>query len=183
LKEIALHILDVAENCIAAEANHVVISVIQERKTESLRLEIEDNGKGMSKAQLSLVSNPFHTTRSTRRVGLGIPLIKQHAELTGGKLEIISKQGKGTLVKTGFRLNHPDRQPLGDLEGCWILLAGSNSAIEWELKCSTDEGEFAVSSSEIRSTLEVEEIRGNELTGLLKRMIRNNMESIGMTSN
>ena len=76
-----------------------------------------------------------------------------------------------------------DKQPLGDLEGCWILLAGANSAIEWELKCETDDGDFSISTSEIRSGLEVEEIRGSELTGLLKRMIRNNMEDIGMDPN
>lgn len=183
MKEIALHILDIAENCIAAEADHVLISVNQEKKSGVLLIEIEDNGRGMSAEQAKMITDPFHTTRTTRRVGLGIPLIKQHAELTGGKLEVSSEEGKGTEVKAYFVMDHPDRQPLGDLEGCWILLAGSNSSIEWELKCETEKGEFSISTSEIRSGLEVEEIRGSELTGLLKRMIRNNMEAIGMASN
>ncbi len=183
MKEIALHILDVAENCIAAEADHVVISVKQVKEPGVLLIEIEDNGRGMSAEQTKMITDPFFTTRTTRKVGLGIPLIKQHAELTGGELKIRSEQGKGTRVKACFVMNHPDRQPLGDLEGCWILLAGANSAIEWELKCETDEGDFSISTSEIRSGLEVEEIRGSELTGLLKRMIRNNMEDIGMVPN
>jgi anti-sigma regulatory factor (Ser/Thr protein kinase) len=183
MKEIALHILDVAENCITAEADHVVISVKQEREPGVLWIEIEDNGRGMTAEQTHMITDPFHTTRTTRRVGLGIPLIKQHAELTGGELEVSSEQGNGTRVKASFVMDHPDRQPLGDLEGCWILLAGANPAIEWELKCATEMGEFSISTSEIRSGLEVEEIRGSELTRLLKRMIRNNMEAIGMVSN
>lgn len=183
MKEIALHILDVAENCIAAEANHVLISVKQESQPGMLWVEIEDNGRGMSAEQVNVITDPFHTTRTTRRVGLGIPLFKQHAELTGGALEVRSEQGKGTRIKACFVMDHPDRQPLGDLEGCWVLLAGSNSAIEWELKCETEKGDFSISTSEIRSGLEVEEIRGSELTRLLKRMIRNNMEAIGMAPN
>lgn len=183
MKEIALHILDVAENCIAAKANRVLISVKQEGEPGVLWVEIEDNGRGMGAEQVNMITDPFHTTRTTRRVGLGIPLFKQHAELTGGELEVRSEQGKGTRVKACFMMDHPDRQPLGDLEGCWVLLAGSNSAIEWELKCETEKGDFSVSTSEIRSGLEVEEIRGGELTRLLKRMIRNNMEAIGMDPN
>lgn len=134
----------------------------------------------MSREELSKVVDPFYTSRTTRRVGLGIPLLRQHAEMSGGALKLESEEGVGTLVEASFRLGHPDRQPLGDLEGSWLLLASSNPQIEWELSCSSEEGDFTISSSEIRQALEVESIRGRELTVALKRMIRNNMEELGL---
>lgn len=178
MKEIALHILDIAENSIAAGADRVSVSVWEDEPSGMLLIRIEDNGKGMSKEELSRVSDPFYTSRSTRRVGLGIPLIRQHAEMCGGELKIESEKGKGSIVEASFQLSHPDRQPLGDLEGCWLLLVTSNPGIEWELNCSTGKGEFSISTSEIRHSLEVDIIRGTELISSLKRMIRNNMEEL-----
>jgi anti-sigma regulatory factor (Ser/Thr protein kinase) len=180
MKEIALHILDIAENSIAAGAERVCVSVLVDEKKDRLRVRIEDNGSGVSRDELSKVDDPFYTSRATRRVGLGIPLLRQHAELSGGELKIKSEEGMGTRVEASFKLGHPDRQPLGDLEGSWLLLAGANPQIEWELNCSSAEGQFRISSSEIRLSLEVETIRGSELTSALKRMIRNNMEELGL---
>lgn len=180
MKEIALHILDIAENSIAAGADTVHISVTGDQTNDRLQIRIEDNGRGMSREELNKVSDPFYTSRTTRRVGLGIPLLRQHAEMSGGELKLESKEGVGTQVEASFRLDHPDRQPLGDLEGSWLLLASSNPQIEWELNCTSEEGDFSISSSEIRQSLEVESIRGRELTAALKRMIRNNMEELGL---
>ncbi len=178
MKEIALHILDIAENSIAAGAGKVVISVKNEA-ADLLSIRIEDNGKGMSNDEIRRCSDPFYTSRTTRRVGMGIPLLRQHAEVSGGALQIQSEKGVGTVVETTFLLSHPDRQPLGDLEGSWLLLVTSNPHMEWELICSTGAGDFSISTSEIRETLEVKYIRGNDLSSSLKRMIRNNLEELG----
>jgi len=178
MKEIALHILDIAENSIAAGADRVRVSVLGDETTDRLQIRIEDNGKGMSREELSKVSDPFYTSRITRKVGLGIPLLRQHAEMSGGELKIESEKALGTMVEASYCLSHPDRQPLGDLEGCWLLLVTSYPGIEWELSCNSWKGDFSISTTEIRQSLEVETIRGMELTSALKRMIRNNMEEL-----
>jgi hypothetical protein len=180
MKEIALHILDIAENSIQAGADHIHIFLKKEDASGLLKVRMEDNGRGMSKEEQDRSLDPFFTSRTTRKVGLGIPLIRQHSEMSGGGLEIHSEYGKGTRVEANFGWTHPDRQPLGDLEGCWVLLAMSNPDIEWVLHCASNEGEFSISTSEIKSELEVTEIRGSELSEALKRMIRNNIQALGL---
>jgi hypothetical protein len=180
MKEIALHILDMAENSIQAGADRIQIALVKEETSGLLKVRMEDNGRGMSPEEKDRSLDPFFTSRTTRRVGLGIPLIRQHAEMSGGGLHMFSLKGKGTRVEANFGWAHPDRQPLGDLEGCWLLLAMSNPEIEWELQCASDAGEFSISSSEIKSELEVTEIKGSELKDALKIMIRNNILSLGL---
>lgn len=180
MKEIALHILDIAENSLRAGADHIRISLEKEDALSLLTVRLEDNGRGMKQEELNRSLDPFFTSRTTRKVGLGIPLIRQHAEMSGGSLLVHSEVGKGTLVEAKFGWKHPDRQPLGDVEGCWLLLAMSNPHIEWELSCVSNEGEYSISSSEIKAELDVSEIRGSELRDALKRMIRNNMEALGL---
>ena len=176
MKEIALHILDIAENSIAAGASGIGISVHETDRV--LKFSVTDNGCGMDRARCERATDPFFTTRTTRRVGMGIPLLQQHAEMTGGGITIRPAGEKGTVVEAVFRRGHADLQPLGDLEGCWLLLASSHPGIEWTLECNTSLGSFAISSREIMEVLEVDHIRGNELTALLKEMIRHNLESI-----
>ena len=181
MKEIALHILDIAENSIDAGADKVLISVKEEKTTGLQFIRIIDNGRGMSEEETSRVADPFYTSRTTRRVGMGIPLFRQHAEMAGGSLQIQSEKGVGTTVEARFQLDHPDRQPLGDLEGSWLLLVSSNPGIEWELTCETGKGKFAISTSQIRRELDLEFIQGSTLTNDLKRMIRNNLDELELT--
>lgn len=181
MKEIALHILDIAENSISAGANTINISVVAEDEPEMMKITIEDNGRGMAKEEISQVRDSFYTSRTTRKVGLGIPLLNQHAEMASGELQIHSQLGVGTGIMASFQYDHPDRQPLGDLEGCWILMASSNPGIEWGLSLSSKKGKFEISTSEIRSMLEVDVISGSELNGQLKRMIRNSIDDLGLT--
>ena len=181
MKELALHILDIAENGIRAGADNIRIFVGFEKETGMMRIGIRDNGKGMDKEALRLASDPFFSSRTTRRIGMGFPLLRQHAEMALGGLEIHSKPGEGTSVEASFMADHPDRQPLGDLEGCWILLASANPGIEWGLYMKSDKAFYEITSAEIRSSLEIEEISGRELIKDLKRMIRNNIDELGLT--
>jgi anti-sigma regulatory factor (Ser/Thr protein kinase) len=180
LKELALHMMDIAENGIRAGASSITIAVLEEGAPAVLKIRVKDDGKGMEKEELLRVEDPFYTSRTTRRVGMGIPLLRQQAELAGGDLKIKSSPGRGTEVEASFFKDHPDRQPLGDLEGCWILLASVNPGIEWVLHLKSGAGEFSISTSEIKSAMELKVIAGNELLNLLKRMIRNNMEELGL---
>ena len=175
-----MHILDIAENSISAGADRVLISVMDEDSTRLQSIRIEDNGRGMSEEEASRVSDPFYTSRTTRRVGMGIPLFRQHAEMAGGGLKIHSEEGVGTTVEARFQLDHPDRQPVGDLEGSWLLLVSSNPGIEWELRCETGHGIFSISTSQIRRELDLDLIQGRVLTNELKRMIRNNLDELGL---
>jgi chemotaxis protein histidine kinase CheA len=174
--------LDIAENSVQAGARRIRISVRKEPGPEMLVLEISDDGRGMTEEECRRVSHPFVTSRTTRKVGMGISLLKQHAEMSGGSFIIQSEPERGTRVEASFGWDHPDRQPMGDLGGCWVFLASSHHEIEWELECRSGKGEFAISTSEIRKILEVDEIRGSELKDSLQRLIRNNLEEISLQS-
>ncbi len=115
MTEISLNILDVAENSTRAKATLVEITVEANTEKDALRVEIKDNGIGMSEEQVAVVEDPFFTSRTTRKVGLGVPFFKQAALLTGGSFSITSKLGVGTCVEAVFGLSHIDRMPLGDI--------------------------------------------------------------------
>src|SRR5699024_7456117 len=115
LPEISLNVLDVSENSTRAGATLVEIRVAASQADDTLTIVIADNGCGMTPEQVSRVTDPFFTTRTTRKVGLGIPFFKYAAESTGGSFRIESEPGKGTTVTAVFGLSHIDRMPLGDM--------------------------------------------------------------------
>lgn len=115
MQEIALNILDIAQNSIRAEATLVEINISVQNKQDRLLIRIKDNGCGMDAEQTEKVQDPFFTTRKTRKVGLGVPFFKQAAECTGGSFNICSQKGEGTEVEAVFKLSSIDRMPLGDI--------------------------------------------------------------------
>jgi hypothetical protein len=115
MEDLSLHILDVVENSITAGAREVRILIDEDNAESQLSLEITDDGKGMDEEMRSKVLDPFFTTRTTRRVGLGLPLLAQAARQSGGGLELSSAPGRGTTVRAVFQLGHPDLKPLGDV--------------------------------------------------------------------
>ena len=117
MEDLSLHILDVVENCIAASASRIEIRIVEDTDRDLLSLEIRDNGKGMDAETRKKALDPFYTTRTTRRVGLGLPLLAQAAREGGGHFELDSEPGRGTTVRAVFQLSHPDRKPLGDIAG------------------------------------------------------------------
>lgn len=128
MTEISLNILDVAENSTRAGATLVAIKVLADTAFDKLTVVIADDGCGMTPEQVSHVTDPFYTTRKTRKVGLGIPFFKYAAESTGGSFIIESKPGAGTCVTAVFGLSHIDRMPLGDI----------NSTVETLITCHPD---------------------------------------------
>lgn len=131
MREIALHILDIAENSVTAGAGAIEIAVEEDLPNDRLSILIRDDGRGMDDHLLALVANPFTTSRTTRKVGLGIPLFKAAAEACEGHLLIQSKPGQGTTVEVVFRRSHIDRMPLGDLAGTWRILLIGFPDIQW----------------------------------------------------
>ncbi|MBM4352613.1 MAG: ATP-binding protein [Deltaproteobacteria bacterium] len=115
MDEISLHLLDIIENCIRAGARVIRLEVAMDRAADTLSIVVEDDGRGMPADLAERVFDPFVTTRTERRFGLGLPMLKQAAEQAGGSARLESVPGKGTRVEARFCLSHPDRQPLGDL--------------------------------------------------------------------
>lgn len=115
MTEISLNVLDVSENSTRAGASLVTILVTADTVHDNLTIVIADDGCGMTAEQVAHVTDPFFTTRTTRKVGLGIPFFKYAAESTGGSFLIESEPGKGTTVTAVFGLSHIDRMPLGDM--------------------------------------------------------------------
>ena len=125
MEDLSLHILDIAENSISASAKRIEIRIDEDEAKDLLTIEIKDDGKGMDEQILQKVLDPFYTTRTTRRVGLGLSLLAQATRESDGKIELDSKPGGGTTIKAFFCFSHLDRKPMGDIdETIRILVVG-----------------------------------------------------------
>ncbi len=153
MREISLHILDIAQNSISAEASLIKITVCESVKENKLTVTVSDNGKGMSDKMVEKVVDPFTTGRRTRKVGLGIPLIKQAAELTGGNFSLTSTLGKGTDLTAVFVLDSIDRQPLGNMADTILGLITSHEKVDFLYLHKTDKNEFSLDTREIKRVL------------------------------
>jgi hypothetical protein len=128
MRELSLHVLDALENSLEAGATLIELIIEEDLAADWLTIAIRDDGRGMSEDQLARINDPFFTTRSTRHVGLGIPLFAAAAERCEGNLAVTSRPGKGTSLQATFRHSHIDRAPLGDITGTLlaVILAGSS---------------------------------------------------------
>jgi hypothetical protein len=131
MREIALHLLDIAENSVAANAKNITLTVCEDLQGDRLTASVIDDGKGMSTEMTANVMDPFVTSRTTRKVGLGIPLFKAAAESCNGNLIIHSEIGKGTRLNVEFQHSHIDRMPLGDLSSTMLTLFVAYPEIHW----------------------------------------------------
>ena len=150
--------MDVAQNSITAGASLITIRVEEDRQKGEMVISIEDNGKGMSEEQVRQVIDPFYTTRTTRKVGLGVPLFKMEAEMTGGSFQIDSQLGVGTTLTAVFKPSSVDMIPLGDINGTVQLLISCNPTLDFIFHRSlrTGEGErreFSLQTAELREVL------------------------------
>ena len=153
MRELSLHVLDVAENALEAGASRIEIRVDEGVEADLLRIEIADNGRGMSKELVRNVLDPFCTTRKTRHVGLGLPLFRDAARRCDGSLAIQSEPGRGTVVKATFRLSHIDRAPLGDMPSALIALLLSEHPVDISYHHRVGDREFQLDTAEIRNEL------------------------------
>jgi anti-sigma regulatory factor (Ser/Thr protein kinase) len=144
MRELALHILDVVENALEADARHVDLIVIEDQIADRLAITVRDDGRGMDAESVRKARDPFYTTRTTRHVGLGIPLLDAAAERCAGGLEIQSSPGKGTTLTATFQYSHIDRAPLGDMPGTLmgILLRESAFDLSYTHRIRSSSGEF-----------------------------------------
>lgn len=134
MKELALHILDIAENSVAAQAHNIVIHIAEDLSVDRLLIRVQDDGRGMDQITAQRVLDPFVTSRTTRKVGLGLPLLKAAAESCNGNLSIQSQVGKGTTVEVSFQHSHIDRMPLGDVAATLMSLIVAHPETHWRLE-------------------------------------------------
>ena len=153
MKDLSLHILDIVQNSIRAKAKLIGIEITELRKDNQLIISITDDGSGMNPEQLQRAIDPFYTSRTTRKVGLGLSLLKQNAEMTGGTFNLESEFGKGTKVTATFGLNHLDRPVMGDLVGTLLLLICSSGETDYVFKHQTPSGEFSLNTRNFKQTL------------------------------
>lgn len=138
MTELSLNILDIAHNSISAKANLISVEICADTVNDLLTINIIDNGRGMSEDFLNKVSDPFSTTRTTRKVGMGIPLFKMATEQCLGAFEITSKLNEGTTISASFKLNHIDRAPLGNIGSTFVTLINAAPACGFSLKYKVD---------------------------------------------
>jgi hypothetical protein len=153
MRELALHLLDIAENSVAAHARTISINVVEDTRTDRLKMVVLDDGAGMDAETVAHVIDPFYTSRTTRKVGLGIPLLKEAAEACNGFLQITSTPGRGTTLEVEFQRSHIDRMPLGDLAGTWLTLVISSPEVHWLFQYIVDKRCFDFDSELFRQEL------------------------------
>ena len=178
MKELSLNILDIVQNSLRAKAGEISIEIDESIINDHYQIIIKDNGSGIPKDLLRNITDPFVTTRTKRKMGLGLSLLKYHAELTGGGMEIKSEIGSGTVVKTNFSFSHIDRQPLGDIVSIIVILMASNPAIDFIYSHTTDNGYYRFSSKETKEFLEVDTLNERNLLEDLGWMIGENIKEI-----
>ncbi len=177
MRELALNILDIVENSVKAGAKNVLIDILA--KDNLLSIIIKDDGKGMDKEFVDRVTDPFTTTRTTRKVGMGIPLFKMAAEMAGGSFEIASTKGVGTTVKATFQLDHIDRVPLGNLAETMVTLLNDDFPTDYLLRVTIGEQKFEFDTKELKEQLDGISVNEPEILLFVKDMINENLIHIG----
>jgi hypothetical protein len=181
MKDLSLHILDIVQNSISAKATFIEITIEEKHLANTYFVRIKDNGSGMTREMLEKVTDPYTTSRTTRKVGLGLPLLKMNAERTGGHLRITSEVGKGTEVEALFIYDHIDRLPLGDMAGTIVILASANPTIEFIYTHVVGDEQYIFDTREIKEALDDVAINDVQIFKYLKEMINENLQEIKAT--
>lgn len=178
MNDLSLHILDIVQNSISAGATLITIEVNENVAEDLLTITIGDNGKGMDKEMVEKVTDPFVTTRTTRKVGLGLPLFKQSAVQSEGDLWIESEVGKGTLLTATFRYFNIDRPPLGNVANTVMLLVSSNPEIDFLFTYRYNTDVYSFDTKEIKVILDDIKINNPKIIKYLTEMIDENISNI-----
>jgi len=172
MEDLSLHILDIAENSVAAKADKIEIRISEDKEKDLLSIEIIDNGVGMDKKTLEKALDPFYTSKTVRRFGFGLSFLSEAAKAANGHLSVQSKKGEGTRIKADFQHNHIDRQPLGDIGQTIITLVVGNPEIDFIFEHKRNGHTYCLDTRKIKAQLN--EMPINSLAGI--RMLRENLK-------
>ena len=184
MRELSLNVMDIAQNSISAGASLITITVVEDAELDELSISIGDTGRGMTPEQVEHVTDPFFTTRTTRSVGLGVPLFKMEAEMTGGRFSIESTLGVGTTTTAVFKPSSVDMIPLGDINGTVSMLVMMNPDLDFLYTRSYkpmegERREFALDTRELRTVLG-EDVPLNlpDVTGWVNEFLSENTDEL-----
>jgi len=174
MKDISFHILDIVQNSLHAGADRIGIEMAENTNEGTLKLTITDNGSGMDQKRLDQVTDPFFTSSTTKRVGLGLPLLKQNAEQTGGAFEVKSELNKGTIVTAFFNSRNIDMIPEGDLAATMRTLISSEPQKDLVFRHQKDDGDYELDTAAIRAELGDIDLSRREVLDFICEFIRSN---------
>ncbi len=176
MRELSLNILDIAQNSVVANAKNIAISIVA--KGGLLTISIADDGCGMDAKFLKNVIDPFTTTRTTRKVGMGIPLFKMSAESSGGKFSIQSKKGVGTTTTASFQIAHIDRMPLGDVPATICSLITTAPSIDYQFDYTVEDNSFSFNTKEVKEIMAGIPIQSYEVVSYINEFLTSNILEI-----
>lgn len=180
MRELSLHILDIAQNSIVAEAKTLRIAIIESIKKDRLVIKMKDDGRGMDEETVKKVTDPFFTSRTTRKVGLGIPLFKASAEQCGGYFEIFSQLGIGTEIIAEFQHTHIDRVPLGNMPETISTILNVCDDMDLIYTHCFEDKKFTLNSKEIKKLLDGVPISNLDVIQWLREYIKEGLYEIGV---
>lgn len=178
MRELTLHILDIAANSVSAGADRISILIDQNLTKDTLNISVVDNGKGMDKEMVDRVTDPFITSRTERKVGLGIPLLKYAAEACNGWFSIKSEVNKGTTLSVQFQHSHIDRMPLGNVADTLLMLELGTPDINWIFSVKKDKEEFFFDDAELKQELDGISITEPDVIRFIRTIFEDGIKSI-----
>lgn len=153
MRELSMHILDIVQNSISADSTMIEVIVSEEIKRDKLYISIKDNGRGMDEETLKKVVDPFYTSRTTRKVGLGIPMFKRTAVICGGDFDIKSQVGVGTSIEINMQYSHIDRPPIGNMADTVMVMVNTEKNIEFIYTHKINDKEYVLDTRVLREVL------------------------------
>ncbi len=178
MREMSLHIMDIVENALAAGATRIRLDISEDREKNRLEIIIADNGRGIPEEDPERLLDPFYTTRTTRRVGLGLSLFRETSRRCGGTFRIESGKGKGTRVAATFRLDHIDLPPMGDMAGTLAALIAGNPGVDFIYTHRAGDDTFELDTREIRKDLNGVDITHPRILKFISSSIRRSLKAL-----
>lgn len=178
MKELSLHLLDIAQNSVRADASLIKLSIVESIPENLLTLSIEDDGKGIPTEMLAEITDPFVTSRTTRRVGLGLSMFEATAKQCGGAFEIRSQVGVGTSVFASFIYDHIDRVPLGNMADTIVTMVMSFGVVDLIYKHTYNRKVYVLDTREIKEALEVESLNEVEILAWIRENVAEGLQEI-----
>lgn len=169
--DLSLHLMDIMQNSVVVGSTYVEVGIVAEKKRNLLTIFVKDDGWGMSPETVKKVSDPFYTTRTTRKAGLGIPLLTDAAVMAGGEVHIESAVNCGTTITASFQIDHIDRKPLGDVADTITSSIMGYPELEFHLILKNDETEYIFRTEEVREQIGEVPINDIEIISFIRDML------------
>ncbi|MGE5254159.1 MAG: ATP-binding protein [Planctomycetaceae bacterium] len=179
MQDLSLHILDIVENSLAAGSRRVEIRVDEDMAADRMVIEIVDDGCGMDEERVRKALDPFFTTKTVRRVGLGLPLLEEACRMSNGEMRIESSPGKGTRVRATFQHSHIDRKPLGNMRDTLITLMTGHPLLDLLYEHRKGGNIFSLDTREIRADLGEISLDAPQVVSALRKLIQSGLEELG----